>query len=70
MVGLIKGEDLNYLTDKEETCSLIIAILQCMMNTTNYFGDVGKVSVVGNTVSPLSSWRGVLDTSLCDKVCQ
>ena len=50
MVDLIKGEDFNSLTDKEETFSLIIAILQCMMNTTNYFGDVGQVSVVGNTV--------------------
>ena len=42
MVDLIKGEDLNYLTDKEETCCLIIAILQCMMNMTNHFSDVGK----------------------------
>jgi len=50
MVGLIKEEDLNYLTDKEETCNLITAILECMTSTTNYFGDVGKVSIVGNTV--------------------
>ena len=52
MVDLIKGEDLNYLTDKEETCCLIIAILQCMMNMTNHFSDVGKVSIVGNTIFP------------------
>ena len=49
MVDLIKNEELPHLTENEMNCSLIIAILDCMMDTTDYLGDVGKVSVVGNT---------------------